>query len=217
MESQSSNINNDNEKSQPVVSTLRKRFTEEEDNLLKHVIQELHIHNWSEVSRYLPGRTARQCRDRYNSYLFKEISNKPWTEEEDAIILSQYPIYGTHWVKISKFLVGRSGNNVKNRWYKYLSKRYSDYISKQDFYKMQNKQQIKLCQSMEHHTPQTFQSTNDNYKQFQYPVEITNCMKENPSPDINNSDLYLNIFGDSLEWELFPSNNELADSNNCFF
>ena len=218
MDPQSQSLYN-NEIQQTPVSTLRKRFTEEEDNLLKHVIQELHIHNWSEVARYLPGRTARQCRDRYNSYLFKEISNKPWTEEEDAIILRQYPIYGTHWVKISKFLVGRSGNNVKNRWYKYLSKRYSDYISKQDYYKISNQQQqIKLCQSMENiQKPQQYQSTNESYKQYQFPVSITNCIKESPTTDINDSDFYLSFFSNTFEWELFPSNNELADGSNCFF
>ncbi|KAK8841305.1 hypothetical protein M9Y10_027508 [Tritrichomonas musculus] len=208
-----------NEIPKQTISTLRKRFTEEEDNLLKHVIQELHIHNWSEVARYLPGRTARQCRDRYNSYLFKEISNKPWTDEEDAIILSQYPIYGTHWVKISKFLVGRSGNNVKNRWYKYLSKRYSDYISKQDIYILSNKQHLskhnKTSQNAQQ--PPQIQLSNDSNQQRQMPVTVKNCIKQNSEPDISSSEFYLNFFNDSFEWELFPSNSDITDSSNCFF
>lgn len=103
-------------------STLRKRFTIEEDNSLKHVVHDLGIRNWEDVAAYIPGRTARQCRDRYNNYLFKEISTSTFTPEEDAIILQKYSEIGPHWVAISKFLNGRSGNNVKNRWYKFLSK-----------------------------------------------------------------------------------------------
>ncbi|KAK8845665.1 hypothetical protein M9Y10_020583 [Tritrichomonas musculus] len=114
-------------------TTLRKRFTEEEDNILKHVIQTLGIRNWSEVAKYLPGRSGRQCRDRYNNYLFKDISFRPWTNEEDEIIMRKYLIFGNHWSKISTFLDGRSGNNVKNRWHKYLSKRYGDFLSKLKF------------------------------------------------------------------------------------
>lgn len=103
-------------------STLRKRFSEQEDALLKSLVEEEGIRNWEEISKRMPFRTSRQCRDRYNNYLFKEIVNKPWTPEEDSIILEKYMIHGPHWVKISQYLEARSGNNVKNRWHKYLSK-----------------------------------------------------------------------------------------------
>ena len=103
-------------------STRRKRFTEAEDNRLKALVKREGIRNWEEIARRMPGRSSRQCRDRYNNYLFKEILHKPWSPEEDKIIVEKYQIYGPHWVKISQFLEARSGNNVKNRWHKYLSK-----------------------------------------------------------------------------------------------
>ncbi|EAX85593.1 Myb-like DNA-binding domain containing protein [Trichomonas vaginalis G3] len=103
-------------------NTLRKRFSEQEDALLKSLVEDEGIKNWEEISKRMPSRTSRQCRDRYNNYLFKEIINKPWTPEEDRIILEKYMILGPHWVKISEYLDARSGNNVKNRWHKYLSK-----------------------------------------------------------------------------------------------
>ena len=103
-------------------STRRKRFTEAEDARLKSLVKKDGIRNWEEIARRMPGRSSRQCRDRYNNYLFKEILHKPWTPEEDKIIIEKYKLFGPHWVKISQFLDARSGNNVKNRWHKYLYK-----------------------------------------------------------------------------------------------
>ncbi|OHT11201.1 Myb-like DNA-binding domain containing protein [Tritrichomonas foetus] len=111
-------------------NTARKRFTEEEDDTLKDVVKTLGIHNWVEIAKKMPGRSAQQCRDRYNNYLFKEISTSAFTPEEDSIILQKYNDLGPHWVSISKFLVGRSGNNVKNRWYKFLAKLSTDSLQK---------------------------------------------------------------------------------------
>ena len=117
-----------------ISSTLRKRFSKQEDKILKHAVDEQGLQNWDEIAQFLPGRTGRQCRDRYNNYLFKEISGKPWSPEEDEIIQQKYQIYGSHWVKISQFLEGRSGNNVKNRWYKYLSKKDQNKTKNQMFF-----------------------------------------------------------------------------------
>ena len=103
-------------------STRRKRFTEQEDARLKSLVKREGIKNWEEIARRMPGRSSRQCRDRYNNYLFKEILHKPWTPEEDKIIMEKYLLFGPHWVKISQFLEARSGNNVKNRCHKYLVK-----------------------------------------------------------------------------------------------
>ena len=101
----------------PHISTVKRiRFTEEEDNMLKELVRNKRNKTWKEIAACLPGRTACQCRDRYNQYLFKEVVNKPWTPEEDKAIVDLYKQYGPHWVKISKFLPGRSGNNIKNRW-----------------------------------------------------------------------------------------------------
>ena len=105
-------------------TTLRKRFTPEEDRILKKTVKKGKLKTWEAISQLLPGRTARQCRDRYNNYLFKQITNAQWTEEEDQIIIKMYEQIGSKWTQIAKSLQGRSGNNVKNRWYKYLAKKY---------------------------------------------------------------------------------------------
>ncbi|EAY15909.1 Myb-like DNA-binding domain containing protein [Trichomonas vaginalis G3] len=98
------------------------RFTEAEDNILKDLVKDNKKRTWKEIATFLPGRTACQCRDRYNQYLFKQVIVKPWTNEEDEIIVEKYRLFGPHWVKISEFLPGRSGNNIKNRWNSALQK-----------------------------------------------------------------------------------------------
>lgn len=105
------------------INTSRKRFTLEEDRQLKSLVDKIGVKLWDEIALHMPNRTARQCRDRYYNYLFKEITHQPWTPEEDRLILEKYKEFGPHWVKIAKFLNGRSGNNIKNRWHKYLNKK----------------------------------------------------------------------------------------------
>lgn len=102
-------------------SNYRRRFTPEEDEKLLRVINTYKIKSWDKIAKYMPGRTGRQCRDRYNSALYMKAVAKPWTKEEDAIIVEQYNMIGPKWMKISNKLEGRTGNNVKNRWYKHIA------------------------------------------------------------------------------------------------
>ena len=71
----------------PDLTKKRKRFSPEEDKLLKALVAGNRQKSWDQIAREMPGRTARQCRDRYNNYLFKEISGASWTPSEDQIIL----------------------------------------------------------------------------------------------------------------------------------
>jgi hypothetical protein len=100
----------------------RRKFTPEEDLHLRSLVEQLGTKHWEEISRYLPDRSARQCRNRYKNYLLDSLITNPWTPEEDAIVIAKFHQIGPKWVEIGKLLSGRSGNNVKNRWYKHLCK-----------------------------------------------------------------------------------------------
>jgi hypothetical protein len=106
--------------SDPAKAGSRHLFTPDEDRRLRALVGRLGTKNWEDVVRYLPGRTARQCRDRYKNYLTDSLTIRPWTPEEDAFLIEQFHQIGPKWVQIGKLLSGRSGNNVKNRWHKHL-------------------------------------------------------------------------------------------------
>ncbi|EAY05685.1 Myb-like DNA-binding domain containing protein [Trichomonas vaginalis G3] len=108
--------------SETTLKPVRMRFTPEEDAMIKDLVENKKISPWSEVAKYLPGRTGNQCRDRYNSYLYANTSSKSWTIEEDKMIVEKYKEFGPRWVLISKFIPGRNGNSIKNRWHKALVK-----------------------------------------------------------------------------------------------
>eukprot|EP00924_Labyrinthula_sp_SR-Ha-C_P001692 snap_masked-scaffold_18-processed-gene-6.56-mRNA-1 protein AED:0.15 eAED:0.15 QI:62/0.5/0.33/1/0.5/0.33/3/0/441 len=77
--------------------------------------------SWGKVAKGVPGRTAKQCRERWVNNLNPAINRGPWTREEDQIILSVYSVFPKKWATIAKKLNGRTENAVKIR-YKTLSR-----------------------------------------------------------------------------------------------
>jgi hypothetical protein len=103
-------------------SQSRNCFTTLEDNLLSKIMENQSFSNWKMVAQNIPGRSARQCRARWLHYLAPWINKEQWTAEEDEIIMQKVIEYGRKWAKISKFLEGRTDNDIKNHWYSCLSK-----------------------------------------------------------------------------------------------
>ena len=97
-------------------SKCRKSFSPKEDERLKMLVAKYGTDNWSAIEKEMPGRNVRQCRERYKHYLSPEISQRPWTAEEDELLLAKVNEYGSRWVTISKFFNNRTDINVKNRW-----------------------------------------------------------------------------------------------------
>lgn len=95
-------------------------FSKQEDMLLLELVGIYGIedkNNWHFIACHIKGRNARQCRERYQLFLSKDIRRKAkWTKEEDEILLSKYKILGPHWKKMEEFFEGRTSYNIKNRF-----------------------------------------------------------------------------------------------------
>lgn len=103
-------IKNDKKKSS------RQMFTPKEDKQLIELVKEYGDRNWRVISKKMENRTTRQCRERYRNYLSPNLTNGPWTAEEDLLLEQKYVELGPKWAAISQFFKNRSDVNIKNRW-----------------------------------------------------------------------------------------------------
>jgi hypothetical protein len=104
-------------------SLLRRRFTPAEDGALKRLVSVYGLDNWGIIASFMPERNARQCRERYESYLAPNVYNAPWTDEEDGLLRRMVGEVGLRWVKLVSHFPGRNTNSLKNRWHKVLCKK----------------------------------------------------------------------------------------------
>jgi hypothetical protein len=94
----------------------RNCFTCKEDNQLRNLMKQFGSNSWREISAAMPGRTVRQCRDRWFHYLSKPKSEIPWTADEDATLLEKIGEFGLKWTRLATFFSNRNDLDVKQRW-----------------------------------------------------------------------------------------------------
>ena len=109
-------MNDDNALAKPKKSRKTHRFSALEDQRLQELVGQFGPRDWRSIAQYMPGRTARQCRDRYMNYLSPEFYNEIWTKDDDILLYHKFVEYGSQWSKIVQFFPGKNANNIKNRW-----------------------------------------------------------------------------------------------------
>jgi hypothetical protein len=92
------------------------KWTLPEDELLRETVDREGETNWSRVASVLPGRTGKQCRERWRNQLDPRLNRDNWTPVEDILLVQRQKVLGNAWSKIAEVLPGRSSNSVKNRW-----------------------------------------------------------------------------------------------------
>ncbi|XP_044366763.1 uncharacterized protein [Triticum aestivum] len=92
-------------------------WTVEEDTLLRAKVQEFGIGRWTKVAMYLPGRSGKQCRERWINQLDPNIERKIWTDSEDMKLIELHQTWGNRWSVIARLLSGRPENAVKNHYH----------------------------------------------------------------------------------------------------
>lgn len=92
----------------------------EEDKKLIDWIKTNGASNWSACSEFIPGRTGKQCRERWMNALNPLLKKGSWEPEEDYIIFKLFKKLGSKWSTISNYIAGRTENSIKNRFYSTL-------------------------------------------------------------------------------------------------
>lgn len=118
--------------------TSRRKFTENEDDLLKKVVKIFGKSNWRIISSLVPGRTPRQCRDRYTNYLAPGLVRLDWSDEEDKLLAEKFETYGPQWTLIRQFFPTRSPNDIKNRYNYTVCRKIHSYSKSDDIIEKEN-------------------------------------------------------------------------------
>jgi hypothetical protein len=95
---------------------IRDKFSPEEDELLLRFAAANETPDWASISKQMPRRNARQCRERYIYYLSPGINTAKWTDEEDELLLAKYEEIGRKWVLMAEFFQNRTDTMLKNRF-----------------------------------------------------------------------------------------------------
>jgi hypothetical protein len=92
------------------------KWTDDEDRILTVSVAGYGTGSWKIVASALPGRTGKQCRERWTHQIDPSLNRDSWTPEEDAVLIRQQQVCGNQWSRIAKYFRGRTCSGVKNRW-----------------------------------------------------------------------------------------------------
>ncbi|XP_043946073.1 myb-related protein B isoform X2 [Protopterus annectens] len=103
-------------------SKYKTRWTQEEDESLKHYVKKYGQKNWKLIASHFSNRSEHQCQHRWLKVLNPELVKGPWTKEEDKMVIELVKKYGTkQWTLIAKHLKGRLGKQCRERWHNHLN------------------------------------------------------------------------------------------------
>jgi hypothetical protein len=93
------------------------KWTVEEDAQLMDAVQKHGgNNNWVPVAALVPGRTDKQCRQRWSKTLDPNINTGKWTPEEDATLTRVIHEQGNDWVRVACQVPGRTNTQCRSRW-----------------------------------------------------------------------------------------------------
>lgn len=122
---------NDNPLNAKTEKKAKGPWTIAEDKLLLDSMASFSGHIcWEELSKMIPGRSAKQCRERWQYRLHPDVNKSPFEPWEDELIIFERNHNGSNWSYIASKLPGRTSCAVKNRWYTVLRSRRPDQSSR---------------------------------------------------------------------------------------
>jgi hypothetical protein len=91
-------------------------FSPEEDAQLRALVDSHGQTDWVAIAECMPGRSSRQCKERWMHYLSPDITQRNWTEEEDERLIQKVDEMGRRWQLLVPFFPGRTDVGLKNRY-----------------------------------------------------------------------------------------------------
>lgn len=111
---------------------MRHTWTEVEDEDLLRARSAQPDAKWSEISKCMTNRSAKQCRERWVNHL-GVTSSDPWSAEEDCELLVQAIAHDKEWKRVVDVMEGRTIQQVKDRYSHLMRRKKSKARSRLEF------------------------------------------------------------------------------------
>jgi hypothetical protein len=94
-----------------------------EDTLLKNAVDELGAKQWRQIAELVPGRTSIQCLHRWTKILKPGLVKGSWAPNEDDKLRKwvERNKGELKWADATKEIPGRSGKQIRERWFNILN------------------------------------------------------------------------------------------------
>lgn len=79
---------------------IKRPWTEEQDQMLRDAVAKHGPRNWSKVSKMIPTKNGKQCRERWINHIDPAINREPWTHEDDMKLIEAHSRLGNKWTEL---------------------------------------------------------------------------------------------------------------------
>jgi hypothetical protein len=96
----------------------QRRWKGKEDAKLMEAVRKHGKDCWVTVAALVPGRTDKQCRNRWVKSLYPTDGTKKgkWEPEDDTKLTEAIEKHGTDWVAVASLVPGRTNEQCRTRW-----------------------------------------------------------------------------------------------------
>ena len=78
----------------------RKKWSDEEDETLKRLVNKYGTKAWTTVASFVHGRDPKQCRERYVNHVDPEVIKGPLSESEWELVMAKQRELGNRFVLV---------------------------------------------------------------------------------------------------------------------
>jgi len=100
----------------PAAETAPRKWTVEEDNLLRAAVEENGAKHWKAIAKVIKTRDHSQCLQRWSKTLAPGIRKGRWMPSEDEKLCQLFHERGPDWGSIALQISGRTSKQCRQRW-----------------------------------------------------------------------------------------------------